>query len=118
MSFLWDVNEKHTKINWIAWSKIISLKEYGGLGVYSLRASNLALFANRVARWQSQSSLRSVSKWSGLFGAGLKTVRSNIFFGTGPDLFWSDFVVVLCIVSIQFQHFFLVSVWSFTLTNM
>lgn len=43
MRFFWGNNENRRKIVWIAWKKVISSKENGGLGIGSLKAQNTAL---------------------------------------------------------------------------
>lgn len=41
--FLWGGDEATSKINWVSWEKITLSKEYGGLGISSLRSLNIGL---------------------------------------------------------------------------
>ncbi|GKA96279.1 RNA-directed DNA polymerase, eukaryota, reverse transcriptase zinc-binding domain protein [Tanacetum coccineum] len=44
-SFFWGGSKKDRKIAWVAWEKVISPRDQGGLGIGSLRVSNLAMLA-------------------------------------------------------------------------
>ena len=44
-SFFWGGSKEDRKIAWVAWEKVVSPREQGGLGVGSLKVSNLAMLA-------------------------------------------------------------------------
>lgn len=47
---LWGGSEGSRKIHWVAWSKICTKKEEGGLGIKDLKAYNYALLGKWVWR--------------------------------------------------------------------
>lgn len=46
--FLWGGNNSNNKICWIAWDKMMAQKTFGGLGLGSLKAYNIAL----ITKWK------------------------------------------------------------------
>ncbi|XP_023767072.1 uncharacterized protein LOC111915667 [Lactuca sativa] len=47
-NFIWEGSNNTSKIRWVAWEKILSPKEVGGLGLGSIKSLNLAL----LSKWR------------------------------------------------------------------
>ncbi|KAD4179295.1 hypothetical protein E3N88_27886 [Mikania micrantha] len=58
-NFLWGGSERHNKIHWVAWEKVIQPKENGGLGLGSLSDINLCL----LAKWWWRFKVEYNSLW-------------------------------------------------------
>ena len=48
--FLWGTTQEKKKMHMVGWSKIIKLKEEGGLGIQAAKAKNIALLAKLNSR--------------------------------------------------------------------
>ncbi|KAL4586442.1 hypothetical protein LXL04_011078 [Taraxacum kok-saghyz] len=56
--FLWGGGTENSKICWIGWEKVLTPKRNGGLGVISLRATNLSLLTKWL--WKFKKELNSL----------------------------------------------------------
>ncbi|KAJ0546759.1 putative reverse transcriptase zinc-binding domain-containing protein [Helianthus annuus] len=43
--FVWGKKNGRCKMRWVAWDKLVKVKDYGGLGIGDIRSANLALLA-------------------------------------------------------------------------
>ncbi|GKA35249.1 hypothetical protein Tco_0721740 [Tanacetum coccineum] len=60
-NFFWGGSSDSNKLAWIAWKKVCSSTNNGGLGIGSLQASNLTMLAKW--RWRFHSDLDEYALW-------------------------------------------------------
>lgn len=68
--FIWGGPENESKINWVAWDKILAPKEVGGLGLGSIKAMNLALLTKWKWKFFTERDLLWVKIINGLHNLG------------------------------------------------
>ncbi|GJX65451.1 hypothetical protein Tco_0299794 [Tanacetum coccineum] len=71
--FFWSVKEDHRGITWVKWDSILVSPKYGGLGVGSLRAKNLAL----LGKWKWRFLVEKDALWRQDCKVGNRWVLEN-----------------------------------------
>lgn len=76
-NFVWCCVNDSKKIHWVAWSKITSPKDCGGIGLGSIRASNLSL----LSKWAWRLKTEAGSLWAKVIEGihGLRNKHWSIF---------------------------------------
>ncbi|KAJ0523823.1 putative reverse transcriptase zinc-binding domain-containing protein [Helianthus annuus] len=73
--FLWGGSTEQHRINWVAWCKVTKPKELGGIGIGSLKETNMAM----LAKWWWRYKTESVSIWKKVIWSFHNNARSWSF---------------------------------------